>query len=420
MAIFNLMKHILFALLLCLPLASRAEEKPVKVKNLLSEAKTAIKNSRNQANAEKNLMAVVNRDDVTREKRAEIYFMGEELQRSQNDAENMKLYLKQTYDTVKFFSTILRMHEYLLLCDSVESLPDEQGLVKYKYRSKGREVMKAYRTNLLNGGKFLLKRNKYADAFPYFDVYLKTARHPIFEDYPSFKGDTLLPHVAYWATIAAYNANQPARALAHIDEAIGGAKGEVRVSLQEYKVRCYEVLKQDSLWFENLLLGAKQYPAHDYFFLHLMDEYMQREAYDKGIALCDTMLQQVGNRSIYWYGESQMFLARKEFDETIRTADEALKCDSLMADAYYNKGIAYLNKAVIFAETVCNDVRDPKCRKDRQILQDLYREAKQPMEQLRKLAPEDSKRWAMPLYRIYLNLNRGAEFAEMEKIVNAQ
>lgn len=414
------MKHILFVLLLCLPFASRAEDKPVKVKNLLSEAKAAIKNGKNQPNAEKNLMAVVNREDVTNDKRAEIYYMGEELQRSQNDAENMKLYLKQAYDTVKFFSTILRMHEYLLLCDSVESIPNEQGVVKYKYRSKGRDIMKAYRTNLLNGGKFLMKRDKHADAFPYFDVYLKTARHPIFEDYPNIKGDTLLPHVAYWATIAAYNANQPALALVHIDDAIGGTEGEVRTSLQEYKVRCYEVLKQDSLWFENLQLGARLYPAHDYFFLHLMDAYMQQQRYDEGIALCDTMLQQVGNRSIYWYGESQVYLARKEYDETIRTANEALKDDPNMADAHYNKGIAYLNKAVIFAETACNDVRDPKCRKDRQTLLELYREAKEPMEQLRKLAPEDSKRWAMPLYRIYLNLNMGAEFAEMEKIVNAQ
>ena len=414
------MKHILLILLLCLPFAGRAEDKPVKVKNLLSEAKAAIKNAKNQANAEKNLMAVVNRDDVTNDKRAEIYFMGEELQRSQNDAENMKLYLKQPYDTVKFFSTILRMYEYLLLCDSVESLPNEQGVVKYKYRSKGRELMKAYRSNLLNGGKFLMKRNKHADAFPYFDVYLKTARHSIFEDYPNIKGDTLLPHVSYWATIAAYNANQPALALKHIDEAIQGTDGEVRISLQEYKVRCYEVQKQDSLWLENLLLGAKLYPAHDYFFLHLMDVYMQQQAYDKGIALCDSMLQKVGNRSIYWYGESQMYLQLKNFDETIRTADEALKCDEKMADAYYNKGIAYLNKAVVFAETACNDVRDPKCQKDRQTLLELYRQAKGPMEQLRKLAPEDSKRWAMPLYRIYLNLNMGAEFAEMEKIVNAQ
>ena len=49
----------------------------------------------------------------------------------------------------------------------------------------------------------------------------------------------------------------------------------------------------------------------------------------------------------------------------------------------------------------------------------LYREAKGPMETVRKLAPEDSKRWASPHYRIYLNLNMGKDFAEMEKILNA-
>ena len=73
-----------------------------------------------------------------------------------------------------------------------------------------------------------------------------------------------------------------------------------------------------------------------------------------------------------------------------------------------------------FAETACNDVRNPKCQKDRKVLMGLYREAKQPMEMLRKLAPNDKERWGMPLYRIYLNLNMGAEFAEIEQIVNAQ
>ena len=415
------MKHILlFVLFFGLPLLSNAQDKPVKLKTIMGEAKAAIKNKKNEADAEKKLLAVINREDVTHEKRAEIYYMAMELQRSQNEAENMKLYLKQAYDTLKFFSTIVKMHEYLLLCDSVESAPRGVMPTKYKYRNKGREVMKVYRPNLLNGGKFLLKRNKYADAFPYFDTYLKTARHPIFEDYSSIKSDTLLPRVAYWATLSAYNANHPENALKYIDEAIEGADENLRVSLQEYKVRCYEVLKNDSLRMQNLIIGTKLYPSHDYFFLHLMDDYVQQKKFEEGIALCDTMLQKVGNRSIYWYGRSQVHLANNDFDETIRTANEALKCDSLMADGYYNKGIAYLNKAVKFAETACNDVRNPKCQKDRKVLMGLYREAKQPMEMLRKLAPNDKERWGMPLYRIYLNLNMGAEFAEIEQIVNAQ
>ena len=404
-----------------LPLVSNAvEKKPVKVKTLISEAKAAIKYSKGQADAEKKLLAVVDREDVTTAQRADIYFMASELQRNINDVENMKIYLKQPYDTLKFFSTIYGMYYYLLKCDNYDREPNFQGVVKFKYRNKSRDLMKAYRNNLLNGGKFMLKHSKYPEAYSYFDMYLRSARHPMFDNDPALSADTLFPRVSYWATVAAYNANEPQKALKYIDKAIDGSNESLRTSLQEYKVRCYEVLKQNDKWLESLEEGARMYPSHDYFFLNLMDEYMDMREYDKALALCDTMLSVVGSRDIYWFAESQIYLTRKQFDETIRTADEALKCDSTMTEALYNKGNAYLNKAVIFAETACNDVRDPKCREDRRQLKHLYDQARVPMELARRLKPEDSKRWALPLYRIYLNLNMGNEFAEMEKILNDQ
>lgn len=415
------MRHTLFIILfILLPFVTHAADKPVKYKTLLSEAKAAVKNSKNQANAEKNLLAVINREDISKEQRAEIYFMSEELQRSQNDAENMKLYLKQPYDTTKFFSTILKMHEYLLACDSIETLPDENGFVKYRHRNKSREILLTYRPNLLNGGKWFLKNAKYAEAYPFFDFYLTTPNAKILEQDVAVKNDTLLPRVAYWATLAAYNANQPKNALKYIDRAIAGAPHTLRISLQEYKVRCYEVLKEEKNWIKNLQVGTELYPGHDYFYLNLMDVYSQNNSYDKGIALSDSMLQKVGSKAIYWYGRSQMLLAKRDYDATIKTAEEAIRCDSTMTDAYYNKGIAYLNKAIIFSETVCNDIRNPKCKKDRATLMELYRNAQGPMEQVRKRMPNETKRWAPLLYRIYLNLNMGDEFAEMEKILNSQ
>ena len=39
------------------------------------------------------------------------------------------------------------------------------------------------------------------------------------------------------------------------------------------------------------------------------------------------------------------------------------------------------------------------------------------MEKVRELQPDMVDRWASPLYRIYLNLNKGKEFDEMDKIL---
>lgn len=429
MAIFFLMarlSNILFFVLGGLCLAGNVSTadgatapKPVKCKKLLSDAKTAMKNGRDQEKVEKQLLEIVNREDITNAQRADIYFTAGELQRSVNKAENMKLYLKQPYDTIKFFSTILRMHQHLLDCDSVESQPDETGAVKYKYRSKSRDLLKNYRLNLLNGGKFLLRRDKYSEAYSYFDMYIRSAKSPILQSYNAIRNDTLLPRVAYWATISAYNAKQPQFALKYIDDAISGVDNTLRILLQEYKVRCYETLGDKERWMESMLQGSMLYPQHDYFYLHLMDVYTENNLYDDGIALCERMLKDVGNRSIYWLGESQMYLSKKDYDACIVASDQALALDSMALDAYYNKGISCYNKAILFAATVCNDIRNPKCREDRRQLTQLYRDALYPMEQYRRLAPEDAKRWASPLYYIYLNLNKGKEFAEMEKILNA-
>lgn len=397
-----------------------AEPKPVKYKTLLAEAKAAIKSGRNQAKAAQNLLAIVNCEDIKKDQRAEIYYMAEELERSINEGENRKNYLRQPYDTVKFFSTILNMYGHILRCDSLEMIPNEKGELRYKYRQHGRDLLLTYRPNLLNGGKFLLKRNKYAESYSYFDMFIESAKAPIFEYYTTIRKDTMLARAAYWATVAAYNDNKPHKALSHIDQAIEGADTTLRISLQEYKVRCYEVLKEDSLWFANLVEGARLYPHHDYFYLHLMDIYSERKQYADGLSLCDSMLVRVGERAIYHYGRSRMLLGLQDYDACIAASDEALRLDTAMTDAYYNKGVAYLNKAVAFAETACNDIRNPKCKRDRETLQSLYRSALAPMERVRQQLPADEKRWASPLYRIYLNLNMGKEFAEMEKILNAQ
>ena len=56
-------------------------------------------------------------------------------------------------------------------------------------------------------------------------------------------------------------------------------------------------------------------------------------------------------------------------------------------------------------------------RKNRERLQKLYGDARPMMEKYRELAPADQKRWAPALYRIYLNLNMGKQFEEIDRLM---
>ena len=40
------------------------------------------------------------------------------------------------------------------------------------------------------------------------------------------------------------------------------------------------------------------------------------------------------------------------------------------------------------------------------------------MEKYRTIAPDDKDKWAPALYRIYLNLNMGRKFEEIDKMLN--
>ena len=39
------------------------------------------------------------------------------------------------------------------------------------------------------------------------------------------------------------------------------------------------------------------------------------------------------------------------------------------------------------------------------------------MQEYRKLAPNEKAKWGVPLYTIYLNLNMGREFEEIDKLL---
>jgi hypothetical protein len=39
------------------------------------------------------------------------------------------------------------------------------------------------------------------------------------------------------------------------------------------------------------------------------------------------------------------------------------------------------------------------------------------MEKYRELAPFDSQRWGPALYRVYLNLNKGKQFEEIDRLM---
>ena len=415
------MKKLTYMLLLllcplfCIPswaADKKAEKKPkeVKLATLFKNASTAIKNKGGQDAARDQLLAALAREDLRNRDRANIYYTAALLEQSLHRNENTKAYLKQKYDSAVFFSKVRDMYNQLRLCDSLDHVPGPNGKMHPRYCRKTHALRHKYRRNLLNGGKFFLTKKDYKTSYTFFDLYCSNECDE--ENDPDY------PQAVRWAAMCGFMVESPEKTLRYIDKAIGYSDQQTAAILWEYKVRSYEKLNNDSLQYQALVDGIQKYPTHDYFFVHLLDWYYVKRQFEEAQKLSDQLIQQNPTKAIYYYAKSKISLAENDYEHCIEYSDSTIHRQADFVDAYYNKGIAYLNLAIIQQEASCSDMTDPKCVADREKTLFLYEKARPCMEKVRELQPDQQERWASPLYRIYLNLNQGDQFDELDRLLH--
>ena len=403
------MKRIALVMLMALTL-------PAFAASVLRQAREALKKNQNLEQTAKTLLAEAARDGAKHADRVECLRLAAECSRKLHAEENKKMYLNQKADTARFYSHILDIYVRERQADSLSRTPDEKGRVRPLSPRRVRDVLFPYRKNLLGGGKYFYLKGQYADAYRSLDTYVKCA------DMEAFAADSLL-HTDTLMPVAAYLAVDAARLTANHDGVIAHARLAQRAGLKSHLIQEYLsaalAAKGDSLDADAALReGLRRFASHPYFFSHLLDALADQMRWDDGLAFADSMLTVDGSNYLYWYARSLMLLKLERNREAIDAADSCLTRSADFVDAHYVKGIASLNLAVIYTETACTDLTDPRCKRDREVIRSLYTLAKLPMERVRELSPQDTARWAAPLYRIYLNLNMGPEFDEMDRIVN--
>lgn len=404
------MKKILFWVIWSLGVSS------LGAANVLKEAKAAIKSGSNLEAAEKKLLETAEAGNGKYNK-ADLYFTAALVNKKINEQENEKIYLKKAYDTTRFFNSIYNMFYRFQQCDSVEMLPDAKGRVKIRKRAKARDILLPYRRNLLNAGKFYMRKTNYKEAYRFLNLYLESVSYPMFAGDDFARTDTMYCRVAYWATLSAYHQNNASLTLKYMDDAL--KYPFQRFALMEYKARAHKELGDTAAWLQTLETGMECYPRHSYFFTNLMDYMNEKHEYEKALKFARRMVRFDEEEVLFRYAESVVLMNMGDYRECIAVSDSIIQLDSMYTDAYYNKGLSYYNLAVTKAATACTDIRDPKFKKDRREIMKLYEQARVPLETVRRLAPEDKKRWVPPLYAIYLKLSRGKDFAEMEKLLRS-
>ncbi len=375
----------------------------------LSQARSYIKSGKDYDKAEKLMADIVAKDSVGRQN-PKVYLMWHQAVLRQYEQGNEKLYLKQNYDTALIFNLTKRMFTILESLDSIDALPQKNGKVKPKYRRKHAELLNKLRPNLYFGGSFYTRKKDYATAYTFFDTYIDCTKQPLFTGYDYEQNDTTLKKAAYWATYCGAKLNNPTLTLQYADMA---RQDTTKLQfLLMYIAEAYSTAKNDTSWLATLKEGFSKFPKAEYFFIHLTDYHNAHGNADKALQLANEALATDSTSLLFLFAKSTALLNLGRYDDCIAASDSLIAANDSLPDAYYNAGMAYMNK-ILAAEEASNT------RKQKKSIMALYNKALPYMEKCRALAPNDKQKWAPALYKIYLNMNRGKQFEEIDKLLNS-
>ena len=182
----------------------------------------------------------------------------------------------------------------------------------------------------------------------------------------------------------------------------------------QYLAETYK-LENDTARYERALLEGFQIdPEFPFFYPRLIEFYTEGNEMDKALDVTERALAKDSTNLLFMFTKTTLLLNKERYDECIRLCDTIIAKTDSVPGVFLNAGLAYYYKAVML------DKKSQVSAKTRKSIQQYYQKALPYLERYRALSPEDQQRWAFPLYTIYLNLNMGTEFDEMEKIMKQQ
>lgn len=388
-------------LILMSPVAASAQKKEIQT------AKDQVKAGKNLDQAAASMKKLL-ADSANRTNRKiwTIYF---DAVRKQYEQGNEKLYLKQKYDTAQLFNYTRQLFEVAFQYDSVETAPDKKGRRDFEFRKGHSEYLAHIRSNLYNGGIWFLNKKKYPDAYKFFDCYIECASQPMFKQHNYGEKDKHLPTAAYYAVYSGYKMKDPKATLHHSYEAL---KDTVHYNyMLQYLAETYMLEKDTARYVASLKEGFKRVPTFPYFFPRLVEYYVVRNQLDSAMTVVNEALTVVPDSDVYLAAKSNLLLEQGKLQECIEVSKKVIEVNQKLGDPYYNAGICYFNLAVE------QDKNSHNSRKVKEQVEANYKKALPYLVKYREMEPKEQGKWAFPLYTIYLNLNMGKEFDEIDKVM---
>ena len=400
-------KFLTCTILLCLPLCGVAQKEYKELRNY-------IKTGQNLDKALK-LVAGCEQDTCKLHDDPKLYALAAEVEMKINEAQNTKIYLKQAYDTVAFFSSTYGIFDYLMKQDAKECIPDAKGRVKPKSRSKIAATLRSYYPNIYSGGLFFIKKKNYQEADKFFSLYIDLPKSPIFEKSNKFADESKMPRAAFWSMTSCFATKNYKDVFKYQDLAMADS-ANIDLCLQ-YTSMAHAALGNAEGMITELMKGIHYVPEDLFFFSRLSDHYNTTKQYDKSLNLCDSLIKSDTTKLMYQFAKCGVLFNKKDFKQCRDLSVALLKKDTTNADLYYYIASCYYNEGTDAEATLGSDFTGKTFKAKKAEVLDIFQKALPYMEKYRKLQPNAQERWANPLYHIYLQLNMGSQFQEIDKLL---
>ncbi len=218
--------------------------------------------------------------------------------------------------------------------------------------------------------------------------------------------------LAYLAAGSSDNAAEPLQMA--IDKGANSAEayiylGRIYLSSQDRAADALGVLEQ----------GQAEFPDNEELQTEILNAYVRAGQTDRAIEAYNARIAAEPENPLYRYNYGSLLLQAERFDEAVEQLTVATELDGQNANAYYNLGAAYQNKAASFNARVAEleDAGAPRADVDAAIAErtSLLNDALPNLERARALteaAGDDSGDICRALFQVYAALGQGEKARE--------
>ena len=232
---------------------------------------------------------------------------------------------------------------------------------------------------------------------------------PLFSEYRYAETDKRIPEAAYWAVFSAYKMGDIKKTLRYTYWALKDTAHYAQ--MLQYLAETYKKSNDTVRYVQTLKDGFAMYPLSPYFYSHLIDYYTMEKRWDEAMNLTNDALDRDSTNESFLLTKSSIYLNLGKFTQSYDISRSLLQKNDTLSGANLNAGLSKYNQGVTLDKTI-----RPSEKVKSRILK-LYKEALPYLEFYRNRHPEDKEKWALPLYTIYLKLNMGEKFDEIDNLI---